>query len=78
MTHIGFIATFVDIFIRRKKAVLDEETDEETDYYIGVVLALGTAVTGAMANVCIARSVFVIDNANISTKTKIMKIFQLR
>ena len=61
-THIGFIATFADIFIRRKKAVLDEETDEETDYYIGVVLALGTAVTGAMANVCIARSVFVIDN----------------
>ena len=53
-THIGFIATFADIFIRRKKAVLDEETDEETDYYIGVVLALGTAVTGAMANVCIA------------------------
>ena len=44
----------IDIFIRRKKAVLDEETDEETDYYIGVVLALGTAVTGAMANVCIA------------------------
>ena len=62
MTHIVFIATFADIFIRRKKAVLDEETDEETDYYIGVVLALGTAVTGAMANVCIARSVFVIDN----------------
>ena len=62
MTHIGFIATFADIFIRRKKAVLDEETDEETDYYIGVVLALGTAVTGAMANVCISRSVFVIDN----------------
>ena len=30
-------------------------TDAETDYYIGVVLALGTAVTGAMANISIAR-----------------------
>ena len=30
-------------------------TDVQTDYYIGVVLALGTAVTGAMANISIAR-----------------------
>jgi len=36
----------------RREAVI---TEKETDYYIGVIFALGTAVTGALANVSIAR-----------------------
>ena len=35
--------------------MINEETDEDTDYYIGLMLALGTAITGSLANVSIAR-----------------------
>ena len=56
-THVTSVGSLADIFMNRRKTVMegDGPTNTETDYYIGVVLALGTAVTGAMANVSIAR-----------------------
>ena len=56
-THVTSVGSLADIFMNRRKTVMESDgpINTETDYYIGVVLALGTAVTGAMANVSIAR-----------------------
>ena len=54
-THDRSVGSLAAIFMRRRRTVSEGPTDVQTDYYIGVVLALGTAVTGAMANISIAR-----------------------
>ena len=56
VTHLEPVHNVGDVFLRRKRSITEdvEVSADETGYYIGVVLALSTAVMGAMANVCIA------------------------